>query len=165
MYSSKQLLTGIANEFRILKHLGSKVTDANKHHKLSDTQRSIHELEHYIISSFPAQIKCMVAGWRDVSLYTTYSEQFDDFSFAQFSEELDNAYAVIEKEINTLTNNQRDEEITMRGMTGTRSKFLIDYVFSFLGAYKMQLFLQLKHAGLHDLGTYNLRGGVDAPKS
>jgi hypothetical protein len=60
MYSTKQLIAGITNEFNILKHLGSKVSEANVHHKFTDPQRSIQELEHYIISSFPAQIKMMV---------------------------------------------------------------------------------------------------------
>jgi hypothetical protein len=61
MYSTQQLIAGIINEFNILKHLGSKVSEANHAHKLTDPQRSIQELEHYIISSFPAQIRAMVA--------------------------------------------------------------------------------------------------------
>ena len=53
MYSTQQLIAGITNEFNILKHLGSKVNEANYTHKLTDPQRTIQELEHYIISSFP----------------------------------------------------------------------------------------------------------------
>ena len=41
--------------------------------------------------------------------------------------------------------------------------FLVDYLLTFFGAYKMQLFLQLKHAGRSELGVYNLWGGIDAP--
>jgi hypothetical protein len=39
---------------------------------------------------------------------------------------------------------------------------LIDYVFAFLWAYRMQLFLQLKASGLTELNTMNLWGGKDA---
>jgi len=60
MYSTSQLIAGITNEFNTLKHLGSKVTEANHAHKLTDPQRTIQELEHYIISSLPAQIMMMV---------------------------------------------------------------------------------------------------------
>gem|GEM_PF-3167085 len=60
MYSTQQLIAGITNEFNILKHLGSKVSEANAQHKLTDPQRTIQELEHYIVSSFPAQIIMMV---------------------------------------------------------------------------------------------------------
>jgi len=41
--------------------------------------------------------------------------------------------------------------------------FLVDYLLTFFGAYKMQLFLQLKHAGRAELGMYNLRAGIDDP--
>ena len=44
MYSTQQLIAGITNEFNILKHLGTKVTDANHAHKFSDPQRNTQEL-------------------------------------------------------------------------------------------------------------------------
>lgn len=165
MYSPQQLIVGITNEFNILKHLGSKVSEANHIHKLTDPQRSIQELEHYIISSFPAQIMAMVAWSIDDTIYMEYIGKFSDFSYDQFGAELDRSLAIITAEITSLTESAWSEEITMwGGKTAARSVFLIDYVFAFLGAYKMQLFLQLKHSGLSDLGTMNLWAGIDAPK-
>jgi hypothetical protein len=41
---------------------------------------------------------------------------------------------------------------------------LNDYILVFLGAYKMQLFLQLKASWLAELTTYNLWAGMDDPK-
>jgi hypothetical protein len=162
MYSTPQLIAGITNEFNILKHLGSKVSEANHAHKLTDPQRSIQELEHYIISSLPAQIIMMVEWVQDNQKYMDYSGQFADFSYDQFDAELDRALTIISDELLSLTESQWSEEISIWGRTGSRSMFLIDYVFAFLGAYKMQLFLQLKHSGLSDLGTMNLWAGVDA---
>lgn len=164
MYSTQQLIAGITNEFNILKHLGSKVSEANHAHKLTDNQRTIQELEHYVISSFPAQIKMMVAGVQDNQKYMDYAGQFTDFGYDQFGAELDKALTTIVADLQSLTEEQWSEEISIWGRTGSRSMFLIDYVFAFLGAYKMQLFLQLKHAGLSDLGTMNLWAGVDQPK-
>lgn len=164
MYSTQQLIAGITNEFNILKHLGSKVTEANAHHKLTDPQRTIQELEHYIISSFPAQIIMMVEWVQDNQKYMDYAGQFSDFSYDQFGAELDKALVIISDELSSLTESQWSEEISIWGRTGSRSMFLIDYVFAFLGAYKMQLFLQLKHSGLSDLGTMNLWAGIDQPK-
>lgn len=60
MYSKKILFEGITREFEILKHLGSKVTKQNAEFRLSPAQRSIQELEHYIVSSFPVQVQLMV---------------------------------------------------------------------------------------------------------
>ena len=59
-------MEGITREFEILKHLGSKVTKKNAEFKLSEEQRSIEELEHYIVTSFPAQISLMVEGIRNL---------------------------------------------------------------------------------------------------
>jgi hypothetical protein len=163
MYSTPQLLSAIANEFRILKHLGSKVTSTNKDHKLTDSQRSTEELQKYIAYSLPAQIKLMVLGTRDGDLYNNGLKAGDAFTYDQFDAALDNAYASIEADINSVTGEQRDETISIRGQTAPRTHFLIEYVLEFLGAYKMQLFLQVKHAGDATLGTYNLWAGMDEP--
>jgi hypothetical protein len=107
----------------------------------------------------------MVAGGMDNAIYMDYVNQFTNFSYDQFGAELDKALAIVIAEINSLTESQWSEEVTMwGGKTAARSVFLIDYVFAFLGAYKMQLFLQLKHSGLSDLSTMNLWAGIDQPK-
>ncbi len=56
MYTKRVLMEGITREFEILKHLGSKVTKKNADFRFSEPQRSIEELEHYIVSSLPAQV-------------------------------------------------------------------------------------------------------------
>lgn len=165
MITPQHLINAIWNEIRILKHLGSKVTAANKDFKLTPTQRSIEELEHYIISSFPAQVHLMVKWSWDENLYMELTGKFEWFTFDKFVWELDNSFAVISEQINTLTDAQWQEEMTIRGMNWPRTRFLNDYVLTFLWAYKMQLFLQLKASGLTELSTYNLRAGMDAPKS
>jgi hypothetical protein len=60
MYSTQKLLNAIQYEFNVLKHLGSKVTEENADFRLSDVQRTTQEVEHYIVSSLPIQIKLFV---------------------------------------------------------------------------------------------------------
>lgn len=165
MITPQHLINAIWNEIRILKHLGSKVTPENKDFKLTPAQRSTEELEQYIVSSFPAQIKCFVLWSRDTDVYMRLSSQFDWFTFDQFDTALDAWFALIQNEILSLNADARQQEISIRGMTGPRVKFLNDYVLTFLGAYKMQLFLQLKASWCAELWTSNLRAGMDAPKS
>lgn len=162
MYTKKILFEGITREFEILKHLGSKVNKKNSTFRLSDNQRSIEELQHYIISSLPAQIQAMVAGMRDQAVYMAYVNQHDGFNFKKFWSSLNKALRLIKKEIRSVKGKARKEEIEIRGRKWTRASFLIDYIFSFMGAYKMQLFLQLKASGLTELGTMNLWAGKDA---
>lgn len=163
MITVNHLIEAITHEFHILKHLGSKVTEDNKSYRFSDTQRTTEEVEQYIISSFPAQVKLMVLGKRDENMYTNYTNQFSSFTFDQFSASLDRALEEISADLRGVQDAQWDEMIDIRGRKAARSAFLVDYVLVFLWAYKMQLFLQLKAAGC-PVGTYNLWAGIDAPK-
>ena len=61
MYTPAQLLTAISKEFAIIKHLASKVTPTIKDAKLSETQRSIEELETYILS-LTGQVAAIIRG-------------------------------------------------------------------------------------------------------
>lgn len=162
MYTKRILMEGITREFEILKHLGSKVTKKNAEFKLSEEQRSIEELEHYIVTSFPAQISLMVEGIRNLDKYMEKSQAITKFTWKRFVIELNKALRAIKKEIRTVKGKARKEEVELWGRKGTRGSFLIDYVFTFLGAYKMQLFLQLKASGLTELTTSNVWGGRDA---
>jgi hypothetical protein len=160
MYSPSQLLSSLANEFRILKHLGAKVTSENKNAKLTEAQRTIEELEQYILS-LAGQVAAVVRGGRDNEKFMEDIAFSQDFSFDQFDTKLDEAYDIIKNLIERLSDAQWAEEVSMRGQTKTRTEWLVGYVHVFLGAYKMQLFLQLKHAGLSTLGTMNVWGGID----
>jgi len=98
----------------------------------------------------------MVNGNRDQTLYMNYVNQFEGFTFKKFSTQLNKALREVKKMIRTIKGKAWKEEIEIRGRKGTRASFLIDYIFSFLGAYRMQLFLQLKASGLTELSTMNL---------
>ena len=91
-------MEGITREFEILKHLGSKVTKKNAEFKLSEEQRSIEELEHYIVTSFPAQISLMVEGIRNLDKYMEKSQAITKFTWKRFVIELNKALRAIKKE-------------------------------------------------------------------
>lgn len=63
-----------------------------------------------------------------------------------------------------LTNEQLQEEVTLRWfITAKRAVHLVQ-LYAQVTAYKMQLFLQLKHSGLHELVTSNVWMGMDPQK-
>jgi hypothetical protein len=126
MITSQQLLNAITNELRIMKHLASRVTAENKDFRFTPAQRSTEELLQYIVSSFPAQIKLMVLGKRDEEIYMNYAKQFEGFTYTQFAAEIDTALVAITEEINSLSDAQRQEHMTIRGMEGPRTRFLND---------------------------------------
>ncbi len=99
MYTKRVLMEGITREFEILKHLGSKVTKKNAEFRFSEAQRSIEELEHYIVSSFPAQIKLMTEGMRNMDSYTENVKRVEKFTWKRFNIELNKSLRLIKKEI------------------------------------------------------------------
>lgn len=96
--------------------------------------------------------------------YKLSASKGDDFTYDQFGAELDKVYAYIEEQLTSLTTEQWNETISVFNQTAPRNAFLVNYLLVFLGAYKTQLFLQLKAAGNKDLGTMNLWAGMDAPQ-
>jgi hypothetical protein len=160
MYTPAQLLTAISKEFAIIKHLASKVTPEIKDAKLSETQRSIEELETYILS-LTGQVAAIIRGWWDNDVFMQDIAFTQGATYETFAHKLDEAYDIISTHIQNLSNTQRQEEVSMRWQTRTRTSRLVEYVLVFLWAYKMQLFLQLKHAGLTQLNTMNLWAGID----
>ncbi len=165
MYSKEQLITAIGNEFNVLKHLGNKVESQYLDHKFTDKQRTIHELMAYLAFSIEKQVQLIVIGHWEPSIFDNMDALTKTFDYKKFDDLLDTENQHIAKMIRGLDDEAMNQEISVFGKTGARSMFLVDYLLTFFGAYKMQLFLQLKHAGRAELGMYNLWAGMDAPQA
>lgn len=167
MYSVETLLNGpngIKHQFNVLKHLGEKIHAENVDFRITDGSRSVMELLKYLSFSTPAQVDAMMKGSFDMATFMSLAEPRSDFTYDQFGAELDKTYAYIGQQLTSLTTEQWNETISVFNQTGPRNGFLVNYLLVFLGAYKTQLFLQLKAAGNKDLGTLNLWAGMDAPQ-
>lgn len=165
MYSKEKLITAIGNEFQILKHLGNKVEAQYLDHRFTEKQRTIHELMAYLAFSIEKQVQLIVIGQWEPSIFNNMDELTKTFDYKQWDDLLATEEEHIVKMIRGLEDEAMDEEIALFGKKGPRSMFLVDYLLTFFGAYKMQLFLQLKHAGRSELGMYNLWAGIDAPEA
>jgi hypothetical protein len=101
----------------------------------------------------------------DASGFETFTERYENFDVANFASHIDKDLAETITILEATSDEKFAEEKTMRGaMTDTRAGHILS-VYSLYVAYKTQIFLQLKAAGLSDLGTMNLWGGMDAPVS
>lgn len=165
MYSKEHLITAIGNEFRILQHLGNKVEEQYLGHKFTEKQRTIHELMAYLAFSIEKQVQLIVIGHWEPSIFDNMDALTKTFDYKKWDDLLKTENEHIEKMIRGLDDDAMKQEITLFGRTGPRMIYLVDYLLTFFGAYKMQLFLQLKHAGRSELGMYNLWTGIDAPEA
>ena len=164
MYSTDLLLTAIQNQFRILKHLWTKVTAENQNFTITEGTRTAQELMKYLAFEAPAQINLIQQWWWNADLYKSWQDKWVDFTYDKFANTLDEAYVYIEWVIKSLTPEQLNEHMEMRWMSWSRTVFLTNYFLVFLGAYTNQLFLILKASGLKNLWSWNLRAGMDEPK-
>lgn len=162
MFSKAQLIQHITNEFRILKHLGTKINhEQHLGHKFTESQRTIKDLMVYLGYSLGKLTQLVAKGEQDMSVFADYDTLANNFDPSQRETVLDTEL----KEIITLIESLNDEALatnmTLFGTTKTRAEFLITMLVAQLAAYKMQLFLQLKHAGRTELNSMNLWAGID----
>lgn len=163
MYSKEQLIWAITHEVHIISHLAAKIAEEHHDHKFTASQRTVKELLIYLSTNPWKQVELIFNG--DPSIFSTlkdFAEQFQVIDFdAVITKNSHDAIAMIEQANDEIL----QEEVILFGWftKGTRAQILVQMVYGGLMAYKMQLFLQLKHAGLSDINTSNLWMGVDKP--
>lgn len=162
MFSKAQLIQHITNEFRILKHLGTKINhEQHLGHKFTEAQRTIKDLMVFLGYSLNKQIQLVVKWEQDMSVFADYQSLSDNFDPSTRETVLDTELAALIAQIESLSSEELSTSITLFGTTKTRTEFLITMLVAQLAAYKMQLFLQLKHAGRTELNSMNLWAGID----
>ena len=163
MISKELFIKKVEEQATIIKHLVTKVSEENHGHKLTPAQRTIKELVAYLAHSYLPLTQAILDDNTDgFAAARTAAETFDPANFeTQFDSQID---AVI-KMIDATSQDKLEETTTLFGRTvDTRAGHLLNLILGGLFTYKTQLFLQLKHHGLDELQTSNLRGGMDAPK-
>lgn len=165
MYSKAQLLAAIKKELTVLEHLQSKISKELHNHKFTEPQRTIKDLLAYLATSPWKQVELILHG--DMSIFADMKEYVENFKVEDFAKTLKHnaeaALAMIEKANDTILN--ETVSIFNGHATGTRAQLFVEMVYGQLLAYKMQLFLQMKHAGLGDLNSMNLWAGKDKPQA
>ena len=160
MYTKQDLVNSIRNELIILKHLWSKVNESNKDFGFSEIQRTNNQLLFYLSRALPAQVKWFIEGKMDNNDMIDLKDRETSFDYNNFGTKIDEVTVNITELLATVTDEQMNETIEIFWTPQERRLFLLDML-TFIGAYKMQLFLQLKSSGLKELNTANLRMGID----
>ena len=161
MITKEQLLASMRHETKIIKHLGSKVTPDLLEWRPTPGQRSIAELLRYLTVS--ADIPC-------VNLFTGNWDHAEEMSKKAESVTLDTFEEAMDAQMDRLDELIRDVDVASALETdaalpwGTpikQGQGFIDMPLKALVAYRMQLFLYLKEAGLSDLNSMNCWVGTD----
>jgi hypothetical protein len=163
MYSKAQLLTALKKEIDILEHLQSKIIQEIHDHKFTEPQRTIKDLLAYLTVAPWNMTKLIFTG--DISLFADMKAYIEHFDPAQFATILHIHATQALSFIENADESSLAETVSLFNgfATGTRAQLLVEMVYGQLLAYKMQLFLQMKHAGLSEIGSMNLWSGMDKP--
>jgi hypothetical protein len=163
MISKATFITKFLNEVRIIKHLASKATTPELlAYRFSEKQRTVAQLCAYLAIAGEAAAQEMIND--DWSGFDTFNARYDAFDMATFDEVFDANCAHFVAIIEAASEEKLAEKKTMRGMMEDTRASHIFGVFNRFVAYKTQIFLQLKAAGVEWLGTMNLWAGMDAPE-
>ena len=160
MISKEQYWQSIASEFRILKHLVTKIPADKHHHKPTEKQRTTLELLQFLSYFGSSAFQHYLTG--DMGGYGKGSEAAKSVTVENFSAMIDAEEARMKELFAKFTDAELATEISLWGRTQTKAIFLLDFLKMF-AAYKMQLFLYIKQSGVHSVGTANVWAGMDMP--
>lgn len=160
MFSPQDLLQEIATEVKILKHLSTKIPEDKHQHRFSDAQRSIHELLEYLATNGAGFTIYMET--ENPEAVQAYKDKLGEITVGNFAEKIGQSYDVIAKYVADTTDWQK--KFSFYGMFEQTKIWGLMFILKNLVAYRMQLFLQIKHAGNTDIGTMDNWAGESAKK-
>ena len=164
MITKTQLLDSIRHETNVIRHLATKVPEGAYDYRPTPGQRSLGELMHYMTRMSLVPTLFAVDG--DWTRAEAVEDDMPEFDPARFGEEMDRQLGLIEAEFEKVDEARATTAPAAMpwGTPTTLGAGLMDMVLKTFVAYRMQLFLYVKAAGVSDIGPANCWMGVDRPK-
>ncbi len=166
MLQKDQFLGLVQQEFKILRHLGTKVTTESVEYKPTEKQRTTRELMAFLTFGPHRAAQAIVTG--DMSLWSDFEAKEKEAEASMRVEDFASKLDMAEKDILEWVGGMTDEQFQelyevpfMPGMKMPKVLFLMTLLLEQLVAYRMQFFLYLKASGRTELNTNNLWQGED----
>ena len=161
MLNKEQFLAAIDTEISIIKHLIQKIEATHLEYRPAENMRSTMELLQYL--TFCGILPSKAAVEKNWDMAKSYMEKAAALTFEEIVPALDEQ----SKEMHLLLANVSEEQFQSEEITypwGGTDKLgagIVNMSLKFISAYKLQLFVYLKAAGLSDLNTMNAWLGQD----
>jgi len=166
MIDRQDFLDSLLKECEICKHLYTKIAPDTFDFRPTPGQRSTLELLRYLAVCGSASMHVMTNG-SDWSLWKPYTAHIAEMPHEDFPAAMDRQAEVMKKIFLAIP----DEDLRAKEVkhpTGTTMPMgvgLMRMTFSWLTAYRMQLFLYAKQSGAEEIGTSNNWAGMDRKKA
>lgn len=166
MFSKQDIISSLARENIIIKHLYEKATPEMMDYRPSEKQRSIRELLIYMTTMASNMVDALQAGGYDFDKVKQISEQQTARGVEAFPTMMDEQFEKVSDFIQNISEEELKKEYDFFGMGSQAARqYILEVIVKNFPAYRMMLFLLLKGAGAHHLGTANVRGGRDMPSN
>ncbi|MFT5052145.1 MAG: hypothetical protein ACI8QZ_003577 [Chlamydiales bacterium] len=163
MLNAEELKASLAEEIRIIRHLGTKVDPEQLDWRPTAGQRSTIELMRYLTQCGIVPVRAMLAGdWSGAGKTPTEIAEMTLDGF-------DAAMERQQSELNAALDELGDAQLMERegklpwGDSLPLSQAILMTSVRFLCAYRQQLFLHAKQSGSPGLNTSNAWRGMDSP--
>ena len=153
MITKKQLLSSIAHEIEIVKHLYRKLKPEQFEYRPLPNMRSTLELLQYLTYNGVVTLKFLSTNNPDI--FKAYDDEAKKLTAGDIPEALDKQLA----EIRSTLGNFTEDELNTReakfpwGPGGLFGEAIMNTSLKFMTAYRMQLFLYAKMSGYTELDT------------
>lgn len=163
MFSKAQLINSLETETKVIKHLWGKIPPDKADYAPAQKMRTTLELLQYM--TYCASGVAKVLANNSWELIGAYREQASKLSWDEIPAALDRQLIEFKETLAGITEDKLlyDERTMPWGTTAKLGQFMVDMPLKFMTAYRMQLFVYAKTAGLADLNTGNCWLGVDMP--
>lgn len=162
MLQKTELIQLIESEVKIIKHLANQLGEDHWDYKPTEGQRTVKELLQYLSYIAGTATRAIVEG--DLSVFKENTAKAALLEPADFTEKMNSELAYMKEKIEGLSDDQLSEEIELFGSTHNRGMMLVKMPLEHLVAYRMQLFLYAKSAGLKHLDTWDAWRGMSNPE-
>jgi hypothetical protein len=161
MISKLEILESIAHETQIIKHIAGKLSEADLAYRPSEKQRSMLDLLQYLTccSSVPATFIAN-DNWDAAERLSSASA---DVNLSNFATAMDAQLSFLHETFLNFDDqalSQKDSSMPW-GKAVKAGAAIVSMCLSTLVAYRMQLFLYAKAAGLIELNRYDCWAGTD----
>lgn len=165
MFTKEQFIQSIRHETNICKHLYSKIPAGGLNYRPTPGQRSLLELMQYLSAVGSVTARGLIHN--DWSHVAESIEKAKSRSADQFCEAMDQQCEEIIRLLQPVTDDDllHKDTTTVILTTVKIGEGLVNMTLKFLTAYRMQMFLYLKGAGVTSISTTNCWMGMDKPAS
>ncbi len=163
MIDKQTILDSMLKELAVITHLCGKVRPASENWRPSPDQRSTLELLRYLSYCGISPLKAAATGDWDTG--KRYFEAAGKLTLADFPRAIERQAAELKALFAEIPSGDfMGKQVARPGAeTMSLGRFALDSAFKYLPAYKMQLFLYLKHQGVPNLTSMNAWRGQDTP--